>query len=46
METYILPYVKQTASGDLLYEAGSRNPVFCNNLEVGDGVGGGKLVQE
>ena len=46
METYILPYVKQIGSGNLLFEAGSRKPVLCDNLEEGDGVGGGRLVQE
>ena len=33
METYTLLYVKQTASGNLLYDAGSSNQVLCDNLE-------------
>ena len=33
METYILPYVKQIASGNLLYDAENSNPVLCDNLE-------------
>ena len=42
METDTLPYVKWTASGNLLYEAGSSDPVLCDNLEGGMGweVGG------
>ena len=28
IETYTLPYVKQTANGNLLYDAGSSNPVL------------------
>ena len=37
VETYTLPDIKQRASGNLLYEAGSSNPVLCDNLEVGRG---------
>ena len=33
IETWMLPYVKQIASGDLLYDAGSSNSVLCDNLE-------------
>ena len=39
MEIYTLPYVKQTASGNLLYESGSSNQVLCDSLE-GREVGG------
>ena len=46
METYTLPYVKQTASGNLLYDAGSSNQVLCDNLEGWDGVGDGREVQK
>ena len=28
------------------YEAGSTNPVLCDNLDRWDGVGGGRQVQE
>ena len=31
IETYTLPYVKQIASGNLLYDTGSSNPVLCEN---------------
>ena len=33
IETYILPYVKQTAIGSLLYGSGSSHLVLCDNLE-------------
>ena len=46
METYILPYVKQIGSGNLLYEAGNPQAVLCDNLEGRDGVGGGMKVLE
>ena len=45
-ETYTLLCVKQPASGNLLYDAGSSNLVLCDNLEGWDGVGGGRKVQE
>ena len=38
-ESYILPFVKQVASGNLLYEAGNPNLVLCDNLEEWDGEG-------
>ena len=38
IETYTLSYVKYTASGNLLYDAG--NPKLCDNLEGWDGEGG------
>ena len=44
--TYTLPYVKQLASGNLLYDTGSPNLVLCDNLEGWDGVVGGREVQE
>ena len=34
------------ASGNLLYAAGSSNPVLCDNLEGWDGVGGRREIQE
>ena len=34
------------ACGNLLCDAGTSNPVLCDNLEGWDGVGGGKEVQE
>ena len=39
METYILPYVKQIASGNLLYDSGNSNRGLCDNLEGWDGEG-------
>ena len=33
IETYTLPYVKQTASGSLMCDPGNPEPVLCNNLE-------------
>ena len=33
METYILLYVKQIASGNLLCDTGNPNLVLCDNLE-------------
>ena len=44
MKTYTVPYVKQRASGNLLYDSGNSNGL-CNNLEEWDGVGGGGEVQ-
>ena len=47
METYTLPYVKQIASGNLLYDARTSEQVLCDNLEGWDGVGvGGKFKRE
>ena len=44
METYPLLFTKQTASGNSLHDAGSSNPLLCDNLEACDGVGvGGRL---
>ena len=34
------------ACGNLLCDAGTSNPVLCDNLEGWDGVGGGREVQE
>ena len=45
VETCTLPYVKWIASGNLLYSAGSSNPVLCDNLEMLHGVRGGRKVQ-
>ena len=44
-ETCTLPYVKQRAGGNLLCDAGSSNPVFCDNLEGWDEAGGRREVQ-
>ena len=41
METYTLPYVKDTASGDLLSH-GELTPVLCDNLEGWEQGGSGK----
>ena len=41
-ETYTLPYATQTASGNLLYEAGNSNLGLCDNLEGWDGEGVGR----
>ena len=40
MKQYTLPYVKSTASGNLLYDSGSSDPVLSNNPEGCDGVVG------
>ena len=37
-EAYTLPSVKRIASGNLLCDAGSLNPVLCDNLQGWDGV--------
>ena len=36
----------QIASENLLFDAGSSNPVLCDNLEGWHGVGGGREIQE
>ena len=41
-----LPYVKQIASGDLLYDTRNTKPVLWENLERWNGKGGGRGVQE
>ena len=43
-ETYTLQYVKQIASGNLVYDTGNPKPVLCDNLKGWDGVGGGMEV--
>ena len=45
IETYTLPYVKQRASGKLIYNTGSSSRC-SDNLERSDGVGDGREVQE
>ena len=45
-ETYTLPYIKQPASGSLLYDAGNPKPVLCDNLDGWGGQGGGGGNQE
>ena len=37
IETYTLPYVNYTASGNLLSDTGSSSPVLCGDLERWDG---------
>ena len=46
MKTYMLPYVKQTASGNLLYDSRLRElkPGALRQLEGWDGVGGGREI--
>ena len=39
-----LPYIKQIANGNLLYDSG--NSVFCVNLEVWDGEGDRREIQK
>ena len=46
MEAFLLPYVKEMASGNFLYDTGSSNLVPCDNLEGWDGMGSGKAIQE
>ena len=41
-ETYTLQYVKQIASGNLVYDTGNPKPVLCGDLEGWDGEGGGR----
>ena len=45
IETYTLPYVKQIASGSLLYDSGHPKLVLCDNLEgwAGEGAVRGSL---
>ena len=38
--------IYKTASGNLVYDAGSSNQVLCDNLEGWDRLGGGRKVQE
>ena len=42
----MLPCTKEIASGNLLYDTRSSNPMFCDNLEGWDGVGGVRETQE
>ena len=46
IETYTLPYVKYIASLNLLYDAGSSNPVLCDNLDKWDWVEGKREVEK
>ena len=46
MGTCTLSYVKQIASGNLLYGSRGSNRVSVTSLEVWDGVGKGREVQE
>ena len=45
METYILSYVRQTGSGNLLYDSESSNRCSVTTV-LRDGAGGGREVQE
>ena len=40
-ETYRLPYVKEIASGTLMYDTGNPKLVLCDNLEGWGGEAGG-----
>ena len=44
IETNTLTYVKKTANGNLLYDAGNPKLVLCEDLEGWDGEGGGSTV--
>ena len=46
MEIYTRPCVKQMASGKLPYDAGSSDPVLCDNLEGWMGWEVGEEAQE
>ena len=46
IEAYTLPYVKYIASLNLHYDAGSSNPVLCDNVEEWDWVGGKREVEK
>ena len=48
MEIYTLPYVKQIASGNLLYDSWKKElkSGLCDNREGWDGIGGRREVQE
>ena len=41
---HTLPHVKKIASGSLLYNIRSSNPVFCDNLQGWDVVGSGREI--
>ena len=45
-ETYTLSYVKQIASGTLIYDTGKPKPVLCDNLEGCYREGDGKELWE
>ena len=44
METYTLPYVKQIANGNFLYDPRNPKPGLCDSLEGRDGEGGDKCI--
>ena len=46
METYTLPYVKQTANGHLLYGSGNSNQGSVTTQSGWKGVGGEREAQE
>ena len=46
METYTLPYAKQTASGKVLYESGSAASVLCDQLDGMRREAGGRFERE
>ena len=45
-EAYTVPCVNERADENLLYDAGSSNPVLCDCLEEWDGVGSESEFQE
>ena len=45
-ETYTLQYVKQIASGNLVYDTGNPKPVLCDNLEGWEGERGQGFKRE
>ena len=46
IETYILPYVEEIASGNLPNDAGIPKLVFCDHLEGWEGQEGGRGIKE
>ena len=44
IEIYTLPYVKQIASGSLMYDAGNPKPVLRDNPEAWGGEGGDMCI--
>ena len=42
IETYTLPYIKQIASGSLMYDTGNPKPVLWDNLQEWGREGGGR----
>ena len=44
-EAYALPYIKQTTTGNLLYDL-ELKPGLCNKLERWERMGSGRVTQE